>query len=54
MPLAPELVAIAACPKCKGKLEHKETEFVCHACRLSYAIVDDLPNFIIEEARPLG
>jgi uncharacterized protein len=58
MSLAPELVEIVACPKCKGKLEQREsepgTEFVCHACRLVYAVIDDLPNFIIEEARPLG
>ena len=54
MSLAPELVEIVACPKCKGKLEYRETEFVCHACRLVYAVVDDIPNFIIEEAKPLG
>jgi uncharacterized protein len=62
MSLAPELVEIVACPKCKGKLEQREsesgaepgTEFICHACRLAYAVIDDLPNFIIEEARPLG
>jgi uncharacterized protein len=58
MSLAPELVEIVACPKCKGKLEQREselgTEFICPVCRLAYAVTDDLPNFIIEEARPLG
>jgi uncharacterized protein YbaR (Trm112 family) len=54
MSLAPELVEIVACPKCKGKLEQRESEFICHVCRLAYAVIDDLPNFIIEEARPLG
>lgn len=54
MALAPELVEILACPKCKGKLEHRENEFVCHNCKLVYAVVDDIPNFLIEEARPLG
>ncbi len=56
MPLAPDLVALLACPKCKGKLQLRadESAFVCPACRLVYAVVDQIPNFIIEEATPLG
>jgi len=55
MPLNPELVAILACPKCKGKLELRsdESAFLCNACKLVYAVVDEIPNFIVEEARPL-
>jgi hypothetical protein len=55
MPLNPELLDLLACPKCKGKLELRadEAAFVCRACKLVYAIVDDIPNFIIEEAKPL-
>jgi hypothetical protein len=55
MSLHRELIEVLACPKCKGKLELRadESAFVCHACRLVYAVEDELPNFIIEEARPL-
>ncbi len=56
MAVAPELVEILACPKCKGKLTYKDdgSAFVCKACKLEYAVVDDIPNFLIEEAKPLA
>jgi uncharacterized protein YbaR (Trm112 family) len=56
MPLSPELVALLACPKCKGRLTLRpdESAFECPACQLVYAVVDQIPNFIIEEATPLG
>jgi uncharacterized protein YbaR (Trm112 family) len=56
MPLNRELVELLACPKCKGKLVLRgdESAFECHACRLVYAVVDEIPNFIIEEAKPLA
>ena len=58
MPLDRELIEILACPKCKGKLELRQegatvTAFLCRACRLAYPVVDEIPNFIIEEAKPL-
>lgn len=55
MALAPDLVALLACPKCKGPLALRadESAFDCRTCKLSYAVVDQIPNFIIEEARPL-
>jgi uncharacterized protein len=55
MPLAPDLVEILACPKCKGKLDLRpdQSAFTCATCRLVYAVEDDIPNFIIEEAKPL-
>jgi hypothetical protein len=50
-----ELIDILACPKCKGTLDLRPDEcaFVCRACRLVYAVVDEIPNFIVEEAQPL-
>jgi uncharacterized protein YbaR (Trm112 family) len=55
MELDQELIDILACPKCKGSLEHRVGEsFICEACKLEYPIVDGIPNFLIEEARPLG
>jgi uncharacterized protein YbaR (Trm112 family) len=55
MPMNRELIEILACPKCKGALEltPNESAFVCRACRLVYAVVDEIPNFIVEEAQPL-
>jgi hypothetical protein len=55
MTVSPQLLAILVCPKCKGELEHREAEssFVCHACRLRYAIRDGIPIMLIDEATPL-
>ena len=55
MALNRELIDILACPKCKGALELRadESAFECGACKLAYAIVDDIPNFILEEATRL-
>lgn len=56
MSLAPQLLAILVCPKCKGDLEYREAEssLVCHTDRLRYAIRDDIPIMLIDEAEPLG
>ena len=45
-----------ACPKCHGPLRllDDESAFACEACRLRYAIEDGIPNFLLEEAKPLG
>ena len=56
MALNRDLIDILACPKCKGalKLREDESAFECAACKLAYAVADDIPNFIIEEAQPLS
>ena len=57
MPLAPDLLAILVCPKCKGALEHRTVPaetLVCHACALVYAVDDGIPVMLIEEATPLA
>jgi uncharacterized protein YbaR (Trm112 family) len=50
--LAKELLDILACPKCKGSLEYdrKNNSLLCHACRLKYAVKDDIPIMLIDEA----
>jgi len=55
MPLNKELIDILACPKCKGTLELRadESAFECRPCQLAYPVIDEIPNFIIEEAIPL-
>jgi uncharacterized protein len=49
------LKEILVCPKCKGPLEFREDEpsFACHSCRLRYAVRDDIPIMLIDEASPL-
>jgi uncharacterized protein YbaR (Trm112 family) len=56
MSLAPELLEILVCPRCKGDLEYRrepEEALVCHACRLVYRVEDDIPIMLIDEAKPL-
>ena len=50
------LLAILACPKCKGELEYRtdpEEVLICHSCRLSYEVRDDIPIMLVDEAKPL-
>ncbi|MDX2206597.1 MAG: Trm112 family protein [Gemmatimonadales bacterium] len=55
MPPSPDLLELLVCPQCKGDLEYRtEPEgLICHACRLVYAVEDDIPIMLIDEARPL-
>lgn len=50
-----KLMQILVCPVCKGPLTHKKAqqELVCKPCRLAYAIKDDIPVMLEEEARRL-
>ncbi len=50
-----ELLDIIACPKCKGpvQLNEKEDGLVCLHCMLLYAIRDEIPIMLIDEATPL-
>jgi uncharacterized protein YbaR (Trm112 family) len=54
MSLPPDLLEILVCPKCKGSLEHRTTpaeSLVCNSCRLIYAVEDDIPIMLIDEAK---
>ena len=55
MTLSPKLLEILVCPKCKGPLEYREGEQVllCSHCRLRYAVRDDIPIMLLDEATPL-
>ena len=59
MAISKELLEILACPQCKGKvtLTHgpggQEEGLVCASCKLLYAIKDDIPIMLIDEARRL-
>ena len=56
MPIPKELLDILACPKCKGDLHlnEKQDGLVCSSCKLVYAVRDDIPIMLIEEAKPIA
>lgn len=52
MAISQDLLAILACPKCKGDV-HLNTSgdgLICEACRLMYPIKDDIPIMLIDGA----
>ena len=55
MSLNKALLEILVCPQCKGELllEDDESGLRCEACRLLFAIRDDIPIMLVEEAQPL-
>jgi uncharacterized protein YbaR (Trm112 family) len=52
------LLELLVCPICKGPLRTAgagaSLELVCRADRLAYAVRDDIPMMLPEEARVLG
>lgn len=50
-----DLLAILACPRCKGtlRLTGGGDGLVCDVCRLKYPIKDDIPIMLIDEATPI-
>ena len=53
MPIQPDLLEILRCPKCLGRVTESSAGLSCDKCRLVYSVVDEIPNFLIEEAKPL-
>ena len=55
MALSAKLLSKLVCPKCKGEISLRAdaSGFECAACRLLYPVVDGIPDFVIEEAKPL-
>jgi len=51
-----KLLEILVCPVCKSPLVYKkpEQELVCKPCRLAYAIKDDIPVMLEDEARKIA
>lgn len=54
-PINSELLAILACPKCKGELQLAEdgSGLICEACRLKFPIEEGIPVMLIDKADPL-
>ena len=55
MKLEEAVLALLACPRCKGPLTRAEDggALVCAACRLAYPVEDGVPDLLPESARPL-
>lgn len=55
MALSKDLLAILACPQCRGPVHHDESagEICCEHCRLAYPVRDDIPVMLVDEARSL-
>jgi hypothetical protein len=51
-----ELLAILACPQCKGevKLNDRGNGLICQYCQLLYEIKDDIPIMLIDKAKKLS
>jgi uncharacterized protein len=52
--VAAELRAILRCPRCRGELGDRPSALACTACKLVFAVRDGVPNFLLEDATPLG
>jgi len=55
MALSAGLLALLACPRCKGGLSYQpeKPSLDCQACALSYPVRDDIPVMLVEEAEKL-
>ncbi len=55
MPLSKELLAILACPNCRGEvlLDEPRQGLLCNSCRLFYRIEEGIPVMLVEEAGKL-
>jgi len=51
-----KLLEILVCPLCKSPLIYRkaEQELICKADKLAYAIKDDIPVMLADEARKLA
>lgn len=48
-----EILNILACPECKGNLLYLKESFVCENCMLQFSIIDDIPDFLIDDAKKI-
>ena len=55
MTLAPQLLEILVCPRCKGRLDYsvESASLTCPACRLRYPVRDGIPIMLIDEAQSI-
>ena len=46
-----ELLAILACPACRGDVEEKGEKIVCVSCRREYPVRNGIPIMLVDEAQ---
>ena len=56
MALSEKLLQKLVCPQCKGELEYKgqQNQLLCHECKLSYRVADDVPVLLLDEAEKIS
>ncbi len=52
--IAPELLEILRCPRCRGTLAAVPGALACGACRLAFGVKDGVPNLLLDDATPVG
>ncbi len=52
MPVRTDILAILACPKCKGMVQYQEAagRIVCKSCALWFPVEGDVPVMLVERA----
>ena len=45
-----DLIAILACPACKGDVAEKNEKVICVKCGRKYPIKDGIPIMLVDEA----
>ena len=50
MPVPEDLLAIMACPACRGRLVDRGDALACSSCGLHYPVRDGIPIMLPEEA----
>ncbi len=48
-PICEAPLAIYSCPACKGKLAPAENALRCDACKVTYPLMGDIPDFLLED-----
>jgi uncharacterized protein YbaR (Trm112 family) len=55
MPVDAKLLELLVCPKCRGAVVPVKTDdgegLRCETCKLVYAVKDDIPNMLVDEAK---
>lgn len=52
---ARDIDVLLVCPQCRAELAHVADAYICRAaaCRRSYPVVENIPKFLIDDARVL-
>lgn len=55
MPVPKKLMAVLACPQCKGDVQEHSMFILCGKCSLAYPVLDgSVPDMLVEDAWEAG